>query len=64
MMYEEIETAVKEQCRTCERRAECDVPACLARRIKKILTYNDEKIARINIDDFFDEQINGQMTMF
>lgn len=64
MMIDEIERAVKEQCRICDRSKTCDKPGCFVKRVKSIMTFEDQEIAKINIDDFFEEQIQGQMSMW
>ena len=67
MMFDDIEKTIEQYCRDCEwnvERAMCGSKSCLAHTLKSIYQAHEEEMAKINIDELFEEELNGQISLF
>lgn len=68
MLFDDIQQAVDHYCRDCVRSANpgrnCKDRACLASTINQIMNAHDIKVSKINIEDFFEEEMPGQISLF
>lgn len=62
-MFQKIEDEINDYCRDCPQNSDCHNHQCLAYRIK-IRLYSVFNPSEINIDDFFDHEVQQQISMF